>query len=60
MMVGLLRDMGLRAARERARDHICRCVDAGLPGEAEYWMRVSNLLDGIASTDLKQDETGKR
>ena len=46
MMVALLREYGLPGARERARHHIGRCVEAGLADDAAFWMHVSNHLNG--------------
>ena len=37
MMVALLREYGLPGARERARHHIGRCVEAGLADDAAFW-----------------------
>ena len=46
MMVALLREYGLPGARERARHHIGRCVEADLADDAAFWMRISNRLNG--------------
>ncbi|KON63247.1 hypothetical protein KOEU_32570 [Komagataeibacter europaeus] len=51
MMVALLREYGLPGARERARHHIGRCVEAGLADDAAFWMQISNHLDALASSD---------
>ncbi|AQU89336.1 hypothetical protein B0W47_17510 (plasmid) [Komagataeibacter nataicola] len=51
MMVAFLREYGLSGARERARHHIGRCVEAGLEDDAAFWMRVSNQLENLASSD---------
>ena len=51
MMVALLREYGLPGARERARHHIGRCVEAGLADDAAFWMRISNHLNGLDGKD---------
>ncbi|ARW18574.1 hypothetical protein [Komagataeibacter europaeus] len=51
MMVAFLREYGLPGAKERARHHIGRCVEAGLEDDAAFWMRVSNQLETLASSD---------
>ena len=51
MMVAFLREYGLPGARERARHHIGRCVEAGLEDDAAFWMRVSNQLETLVSSD---------
>ncbi|KON63071.1 hypothetical protein KOEU_34310 [Komagataeibacter europaeus] len=51
MMVAFLREYGLSGARERARYHVGRCVEAGLEDDAAFWMRVSNQLETLASSD---------
>ncbi|EGG78612.1 hypothetical protein SXCC_00593 [Gluconacetobacter sp. SXCC-1] len=50
MMVAFLREYGLLGARERARHHVGRCVEAGLADDAAFWMRVSNQLENLASS----------
>lgn len=51
MMVALLRAYGLPGARERARHHIGRCVEAGLVDDTAFWMRIRNQLENLASSD---------
>ncbi|AQU87044.1 hypothetical protein B0W47_05620 [Komagataeibacter nataicola] len=51
MMVAFLREYGLLGARERARHHVGRCVEAGLADDAAFWMRISNHLENVASSD---------
>ena len=51
MMVAFLREYGLSGARERARYHVGRCVEAGLEDDVAFWMRVSNQLENLASSD---------
>ncbi|ARW18335.1 hypothetical protein S101446_03261 (plasmid) [Komagataeibacter europaeus] len=51
MTVALLREYGLPGARERARYHVGRCVEASLVDDAASWMRVTNYLENLASLD---------
>ena len=51
MMVAFLREYGLPGARERAHYHVGRCVEAGLVDDAAFWIRISNQLENLASSD---------
>ncbi|ARW18472.1 MULTISPECIES: hypothetical protein [Komagataeibacter] len=60
MTVALLREYGLPGARERARYHVGRCVEASLVDDAAFWMRVTNYLENLLSSDMIPPVTAAR
>ncbi len=52
MTVALLHECRLSSARERARYHVSRCIEADLVDDAAFWMCVANTLENLQSSNM--------